>query len=316
MPPIPTLQYNRSPGRQDLQPGQISQLTTVDVETGDLTVLLETDQLIESPSWTPDGRWLVVNGGGLLYRVPASGGGGLELIPTGGVANINNDHILSPNGRIIYFSAAGHLYRVSFEGGDPVRISNEHPAERQYSYWLHGVSPDDTLLAYVSVEPEGDEPRGRRNLATIPVAGGADHALSHGTVPFDGPEFSPDGRWLYYNSEEAARIPGHAQLFRMLPDGSGREQLTFDDRVNWFPHLSPDGARVVYISYDPGTISHPADVDVELRLMAPGGGAVATVCRFFGGQGTLNTNSWAPDSRRFAYVAYPAEATSTSTVSG
>jgi hypothetical protein len=26
---------------------------------------------------------------------------------------------------------------------------------------------------------------------------------------------------------------------------------------------------------------------------------------FFGGQGTLNVNSWSPDSRRFAFVAYP-----------
>jgi hypothetical protein len=24
-----------------------------------------------------------------------------------------------------------------------------------------------------------------------------------------------------------------------------------------------------------------------------------------GGQGTINVNSWAPDSRRFAYVSYP-----------
>ena len=50
--------------------------------------------------------------------------------------------------------------------------------------------------------------------------------------------------------------------------------------------------------------------------MAPDGGDVATICSFFGGQGTLNTSSWAPDSRRFAYVAYPAEPTSPSTVSG
>ena len=306
MAPNDTLLYGRSPGRQDLQPGQVSQLTIADVESGELTVVLETDQLIESPNWTLDGKWFVVNGGGLLYRVPAEGATELEVIPLGDVARVNNDHILSPDGTTIYFSAAGHLYRVPLEGGDPVRISNEHPVEEQYSYWLHGVSPDDTLLVYTSVEPEGDEPRGRRNLATIPVVGGPDRALTHGLVPFDGPEFSPDGAWIYYNSEEASSIPGHAQLFRMRPDGTGRERLTFDDRVNWLPHLSPDGSRLVYISYDPGTISHPADVDVELRVMSADGGPVRTVCSLFGGQGTLNTNSWAPDGRRFAYVAYPA----------
>jgi len=27
----------------------------------------------------------------------------------------------------------------------------------------------------------------------------------------------------------------------------------------------------------------------------------------FGGQGTLNVNSWSPDSRRFAFAAYPVQ---------
>jgi TolB protein len=29
------------------------------------------------------------------------------------------------------------------------------------------------------------------------------------------------------------------------------------------------------------------------------------VIEVFGGQGTLNVNSWAPDGERFAYVSYP-----------
>ena len=185
---------------------------------------------------------------------------------------MNNDHVLSPDGQRVYFSASGHLYCVDVEGGDARRVSNVHPPEQEYSYWLHGVSPDESTLAYVSVEPEGDEPRARRNLATVPAAGGPDHQMTEGVNAYDGPEYSPDGKWLYYNSEEVATTPGHAQIFRMRPDGSGREQLTFDERVNWFPHLSPDGSQFVYISYDPGTISHPADVLVELRLLPADGG--------------------------------------------
>ena len=218
---------------------------------------------------------------------------------------MNNDHVLSPDGERIYFSADGHLYCVPLAGGDARRVSNVHPVEEHYSYWLHGVSPDETTLAYVSVEPEGDQPRGRRNLATIPAAGGPDHRITEGVNAYDGPEFSPDGEWIYYNSEEAAARPGHAQIFRMRPDGGGRERLTFDERVNWLPHLSPDGRMLVYISYDPGTITHPADLPVELRVMPSDGGTPRTVVRLFGGQGTLNTNGWAPDSRHFAFVAYP-----------
>jgi hypothetical protein len=29
-----------------------------------------------------------------------------------------------------------------------------------------------------------------------------------------------------------------------------------------------------------------------------------TLVKFFGGQGTINVNSWSPDSKKFAYVVY------------
>jgi Tol biopolymer transport system component len=93
----------------------------------------------------------------------------------------------------------------------------------------------------------------------------------------------------------------------MAADGSGIEQLTDDERVNWFPHISPDGTWVVYISYPPGTLKHPANKDVILRRMRPDGSGKADIIGFNGGQGTINVNSWAPGSRRFAFVMYPRE---------
>ena len=59
------------------------------------------------------------------------------------------------------------------------------------------------------------------------------------------------------------------------------------------------------LSFPQGTTGHPADKDVLLRLMAPDGGPLRVLASFFGGQGTINVNSWSPDSRRLAYVAYP-----------
>jgi hypothetical protein len=35
--------------------------------------------------------------------------------------------------------------------------------------------------------------------------------------------------------------------------------------------------------------------------------SLPVVARLFGGQGTLNVNSWAPDSRRLAFVGYRPE---------
>lgn len=299
------LTIDRSPGRNDLQSHQVSQVLIADVEAGTQVLVLESERLIQSPNWTPDGRWLVLNADGLLFRLLADGTGALEQIDTGTVTGVNNDHVLSPDGERVYFSADGHLYCVSLTGGDVRKVSNDHPVEQQYSYWLHGISPDERTLAYVSVEPEGDEPRARRNLATIPAAGGPDNQITEGVNDFDGPEYSRDGQWIYYNSEEVATVKGHAQIFRMRPDGTGREQLTFDERVNWFPHFTPDGSEFLYLSYEPGTISHPADTYLELRMMPADGGVPRTVLTIFGGQGSMNCNSWAPDGRRFAFVAYP-----------
>ncbi|MET8419463.1 TolB family protein [Streptomyces sp. NPDC005134] len=72
---------------------------------------------------------------------------------------------------------------------------------------------------------------------------------------------------MFFNSEIASKAPGHAQLFRHdLAEGAAH-QLTFDEHVNWFPHASPDGRRLVYLSYPSGTVGHPADLPVVLRLI-------------------------------------------------
>ena len=70
-------------------------------------------------------------------------------------------------------------------------------------------------------------------------------------------------------------------------------------------HLSPDGARLAYVSFPPGTQGHPADREVILRLAAADGTGIRDLVRLHGGQGTMNVNGWAPDSRSLAYVDYP-----------
>ena len=299
------IEYGRWPGRKDLQPGQISRVCVVNKDTGVVRTVIELPTLYEAPNWTNDGKWLIINGGGKLHRLAADGSSGLIEIPTGDVQSCNNDHVLSPDNSEIYFSAAGKLYRIPFEGGTPRQISNDYPEERGYSYWLHGVSPDNTMLVYTAVERVGEVVRGKLSIATIPVAGGQDTYIIARPEKSDGPEYSRDGQWIYFNSEIEAERPGHAQIFRMRTDGSGIERMTFDDRVNWFPHFTPDGKWMSYISYDKGVVTHPADLDIELRVMPADGGESRVVVRTFGGQGTFNVNSWAPDNTHFAYMDYP-----------
>ena len=94
------------------------------------------------------------------------------------------------------------------------------------------------------------------------------------------------------------------QIWRMKSDGSEQEQITSDDYNNWFPHPSPDGKWIVFLSYDKEVKGHPDNQDVMLRLLPVGGGETQVLAKLFGGQGTINVPSWSPDSRKLAFVSY------------
>jgi Tol biopolymer transport system component len=273
----------------------------IDVRSGGATLRFSsTDLLFEAPNWTPDGRTLVVNGDGGLFRLGVDSGD-LEAIDLGGIAPINNDHVLSPDGETAYVSSDdGHIYAVPIEGGAARRVTNDNV--KGFRHYLHGVSPDGETLAYIGLQI--DEAGVTTNVYTIPSAGGADVQLTNDAFPDDGAEFSPDGEWIYFNSERGSTAKGHAQLFRIPVAGGEPEQLTDDDRVNWFPHVSPDGRSIAYVSFPPGTEGHPADHDVIVRLKDETG-AIRDLAEVYGGQGTMNVPSWDPASERIAIVAYP-----------
>jgi len=263
-----------------LAPGQRSRIHVLDVDTGEDRIVHESSEVLyEAPNWALDGAALILNGDGHLFRLDVEGGRPLR-IDLGDLAPLNNDHVLDPDG---------------------VQITQDDGL----LHFLHGVSPDGATLLYTGVQRTADGSWMPPNLFALPASGGESVQLTDDEFPDDGPEHSPDGTWIYFNSERARTAPGQAQLFRMRPDGTGAEQLTDDERVNWFPHLSPDGERLAHISFPPGTEGHPADLAVILRLSAPDGSGQRDLVHLDGGQGTINVNSWAPDSRRLAYVDYP-----------
>ena len=94
------------------------------------------------------------------------------------------------------------------------------------------------------------------------------------------------------------------QIWRMRVDGTGQEQVTADGFNNWFPHPSPDGKWLVFLSYEADVKGHPENKDVSLRIMPLHGGKIEVLAKLFGGQGTINVPSWSPDSRYVAFVSY------------
>lgn len=269
-----------------------SELVIFDLQRATQDVLLATDTLIEAPNWTPDGIALIVNGGGRIYRVPIDKPV-LEPIDTGFAVNCNNDHGVSPDGRQLVISDSTEdgksvIYTVPIDGGPPRRVTAKSP-----SYW-HGWSPDGETLAYTARRGDSFE------IHTIPVAGGDELQVTRGFDHCDGPDYSADGTWIWFNGEKDAAV----DLWRIRPDGSDLQRMTDDAPMNWFPHPSPDGAHVLYLAYEPGTFGHPFGKNVTLRIMPQNGGEPETIAELFGGQGTINVPCWAPDSRRFAFMRF------------
>ena len=285
-----------------LQLGQRAEVWIVEVADRSAELVYSTATLLlEAPNWAPDGRGLLLNGDGLLWRLDLEPEVELKQVPIDDVPPINNDHVLDAGRGLIYLSANdGHVYVAPIEGGTAKRVTQD---SSRY-HFLHGVSPDGKTLAFVELPRADVSAPGR--LALISSTGGETHYPEAGSSHLDGPEYSPDGSWLYFNSEEFARRPGHAQLACLPAEGGRMERLLESETVDWFPHLSPDGQLASYISFPPGTLGHPPDLDVEVRLVRTADWR-DILWRFplFGGQGTINVNSWSPDSRRFAFVAYP-----------
>ncbi len=275
----------------------ISILEVYDIESGTREVLHEFDCLIEAPNWSTDGRFLTYNSGGKIYKFDLQTKAITEVF-TDYVTNCNNDHVLSADGKSIAVShgtkedGMSRIYTVPLTGGIPQLITPLAPS------YLHGWSPDGKTLAYCAMR------NGEFDIYTIPVEGGEEKRLTVAKGLNDGPEYDSAGEYIWFNSVRS----GLMQAWRMKADGSEQTQMTFDENWNtWFPHISPDREKVAMLAYKKGDVEpweHVPHKNVELRLMSAAGGEVKTVVELFGGQGTINVNSWSPDSKKFAFVSY------------
>ncbi len=278
------------------QRDSFSTLETVDVFSGERKVLKEFDYVIEAPNWTKDGKHLVYNSNGRMFTYEMASGE-VKEINTGFAIDCNNDHVLSPDNSELAVShftnedATSRIYILPLSGGTPRLVTEKGPS------YLHGWSPDGKRVAYCA------ERNGQYDIYTIAVDGGEETQLTNLPGLDDGPEYSPDGKYIWFNSVRS----GLMQVWRMEADGSNPTQMVKEESNDWFPHVSPDNQWVVYIAYkkedvEPG--DHPANKNVELRLIPAEGGVAKTIVSLFGGQGTINVNSWAPDNRTIAFVSY------------
>jgi hypothetical protein len=272
-----------------------SNLEILDIASGNRKIIHRSPESLQAPNWTPDGKALIYNHNGKLYRFGLAKNEP-EVINTDFATSNNNDHVLTFDGKMLGISHHSKddnnqsiIYTLPVQGGTPKRVTAKGPS------YLHGWSPDNKFLIYTA------ERNGDYDIYKISAKGGEEMRLTDAKGLDDGSEYTPDGKYIYFNSVRS----GTMQIWRMKPDGSQQEQITDDEFNNWFPHISPDGKWMVFLSYNkdvaPG--DHPFYKQVYLRLMPFEGGKPKVIAYVYGGQGTINVPSWSPDSKKIAFVS-------------
>jgi len=286
------------PQRPTETPNQMtlaSNLEILDIATGSREIIYTAPNSIQAPNWTSDGKTLIYNGGGSMYnfdlakREP-------QLLNTGDIKNNNNDHVISFDNKFLGLSSGVRelggsiIYTVPIKGGTPTQITPKGPS------YLHGWSVDGKDLVFCGSRD------GKFDVYKVPSKGGPEVRLTDAEGLDDGPEYSPDGKYIYFNSNRT----GTMQIWRMKPDGSNQEAVTAGEFHDWFAHISPDGKWIAFISFLKDEVpsgSHPPYKHVYIRLMPSSGGQPKVIAYLYGGQGSMNTPSWSPDSKRIAFVS-------------
>ena len=274
-----------------------SNLQIVDVASGYLETVYKVPYSIQAPNWTPDGKSFIFNDAkGTLYNFDIATRSPMA-IHTGVADHNNNDHVISFDGKMLVLSSfvkalGGSIaYTLPIGGGEAKQITPKGPS------YAHGWSPDGKDLVFCG------ERNGEFDVYKIPAEGGKEIRLTDTKGLDDGPEYTPDGQYIYFNSVRS----GLMQIWRMKPDGSQQEQITNDNYDNWFAHISPDGKWIAYITFLPEETPagiHPPYKHCYIRLLPlDGKGTPKVLAYIYGGQGSMNTPSWSPDSKKIAFIS-------------
>jgi Tol biopolymer transport system component len=246
-------------------------------DTGGRRVLVAGHDL-HSPAWSPDGEWIVYVEGNMGFHfigniapsrillVPA--GGGTPIAITDSTA-LNTSPIWIPGRRALLFisdkEGGRDIYQVELKAsgapaGSPVRITTGLNPERI------SISADAKRLAW-SVFTQ------TANVWEVPVTGRDSLPLSRarqvttGTQNIEQVNVSPDGVWLYYDTDRS----GNYDIWRQRLTGGAPEQLTNHPANDFAAAVSPDGRELAFHSPRNGQNNR------DIFVMPAGGGPAVQV---------------------------------------
>jgi Tol biopolymer transport system component/DNA-binding winged helix-turn-helix (wHTH) protein len=277
-------------------------LYVMNSDGGEPKQLTTTEQQFHGISWTSDGSAIIFssNAGGVvsLWRVPVSGGTAQRL-PFG--SDKAYTPAISPKGNILAYSQGAPTWstmRVDLKSPRTPAIkltsSKGHDFAPRFSHdgknivfqsWRSGTqeiwsspsattdliqltsfngpmagspswSPDDSLIAFDS---RADGPS---HIFVMNANGGAVRRVTSGEFTDILPDWSHDGRWIYFASKRS----GKWQIWKTSIDSAQVQQVT--TQGGFVAKESTDGNWVYYTKYDaPGLWRVPATGGNEMQIL-------------------------------------------------
>ena len=185
---------------------------------------------------------------------------------------------LNLTGRLVYSIGSvdkDNNYRIQIHILDLLSGEDTTVYTTPINAWIYflSVSPDGTQLIMSFSPPPGENPDIVQALYSMPLDGSGPPELLF--MPrtredqYIQVEWSPDGKYIYYTyvnyqfPDDPSRIYPLFKIYRMAYPGGAEEHIA--EGAYW-PRLSRDSARLVYISVDPLSIEN------KLTTADPDGG--------------------------------------------
>jgi Tol biopolymer transport system component/DNA-binding winged helix-turn-helix (wHTH) protein len=197
-----------------------------------------------SPIFSPDGKRIaffvrVFGGRGDIWVMNADGSGSTPLTSSNSLSMMPS---WSPDGSAVLYTRqmekGAQLWQAS------VSDRSEKPLmDCQAVMGWSRLSPDGTELVYHTMNRQGVA-----NVWTLPLATGKPRQLTHDTESAGFPGWSPDGRWIVYETFRG----GNTYLYLMDRNGGGQTQLNSDRGHSWAFSWSPDSSKILFAGFRQG----------------------------------------------------------------
>jgi TolB protein len=287
---------SRPDATRSVQPTLYSTLEVIQTEDQfrRATALRSAPALMSSAAWSAGSHSVYVEEAGVLEQIAyheAPAATDVRPVMPGDLNNCPGHLGLSPDGQWLAVTCKRELgtyqiYILPVAGGAPRQLT-----QGSQSSFFHAWSADGSSVAFTRGSGTS-----KADVFTIPASGGDELRLTSDAIN-DGPDFSPDGKFIYFDSSRS----GTTQIWRMHPDGSAAEQITDDEHENSSPHISPDGKSLAFLSRP--SSAGDAISDAAIKILGFDDGLIRTLVEFQGNRDSLAMQTWG-DRNHLAFISY------------